>query len=587
MRRSVETVAIRFWRQAHRKRKIQINNLKIINIMAKPLWISVSKSNGTGNDSVDVTAQAYTGREQRSGVITANATGGGSDTSTVEQAGKPEFIQLLTEELTVTADKSGQVLSFTGKSNCADLKVVQSVNEDLAQIEGVSYALEVNGEADGNWNNATTSVDGDPGASAEYDFTLKITIPANKTESSKGGLFVIRNANSSVSSGQITVTQDAGVKNYALPVIIEFKYANKIPASGGSVTPTLSYKQTWGWNNSTTDGGTLSGTLVEPISGSTFVFDGATDSATGKVTAPSKGTTVSEETKVADVTAKVTVNGKTSAVFTAQAVNQAANVISYGEIEWAERVPSIQDIPASGGKSGSVVWSGEGVICRQTISWSSGSSVEITNEKGSESPVFEKITISYGPEVSAESKGTVQSGRTEAGTVAVTATGAGDQTAEKTVSVMQGANTATYGEVTINEDAVISLSAEGQTYQIDADARQTVTYTSGASRTEASEASPVEIGVDYAVKTPKEGFTLDDLLGEVTVVANPSASVRGGFVVTITAEGEGGKTASKDITFNQQSADSTITLTPPTLSFSAAGETKELTVASNDSWILV
>lgn len=555
--------------------------------MAKPLWISVSKSNGTGNDSVDVTAQAYTGREQRSGVITANATGGGSDTSTVEQAGKPEFIQLLTEELTVTADKSGQVLSFTGKSNCADLKVVQSVNEDLAQIEGVSYALEVNGEADGNWNNATTSVDGDPGASAEYDFTLKITIPANKTESSKGGLFVIRNANSSVSSGQITVTQDAGVKNYALPVIIEFKYANKIPASGGSVTPTLSYKQTWGWNNSTTDGGTLSGTLVEPISGSTFVFDGATDSATGKVTAPSKGTTVSEETKVADVTAKVTVNGKTSAVFTAQAVNQAANVISYGEIEWAERVPSIQDIPASGGKSGSVVWSGEGVICRQTISWSSGSSVEITNENGSESPVFEKITISYGPEVSAESKGTVQSGRTEAGTVAVTATGAGDQTAEKTVSVMQGANTATYGEVTINEDAVISLSAEGQTYQIDADARQTVTYTSGASRTEASEASPVEIGVDYAVKTPKEGFTLDDLLGEVTVVANPSASVRGGFVVSITAEGEGGKTASKDITFNQQSADSTITLTPPTLSFSAAGETKELTVASNDSWILV
>lgn len=587
MRRSVETVAIRFWRQAHRKRKIQINNLKIINIMAKPLWISVSKSNGIGNDSVNVTAQAYTGREQRSGVITANATGGGSDTSTVEQAGKPEFIQLLTEELTVTADKSGQVLSFTGKSNCADLKVVQSVNEDLAQIEGVSYALEVNGEADGNWNNATTSVDGDPGASAEYDFTLKITIPANKTESSKGGLFVIRNANSSVSSGQITVTQDAGVKNYALPVIIEFKYANKIPASGGSVTPTLSYKQTWGWNNSTTDGGTLSGTLVEPISGSTFVFDGATDSATGKVTAPSKGTTVSEETKVADVTATVTVNGKTSAVFTAQAVNQAANVISYGEIEWAERVPSIHDIPASGGKSGSVVWSGEGVICRQTISWSSGSSVEITNENGSESPVFEKITISYGPEVSAESKGTVQSGRTEAGTVAVTATGAGDQTAEKTVSVMQGANTATYGEVTIGEDAVISLSAEGQTYQIDADARQTVTYTSGASRTEASEASPVEIGVDYAVKTPKEGFTLDDLLGEVTVVANPSASVRGGFVVTITAEGEGGKTASKDITFNQQSAESTITLTPPTLSFSAAGETKELTVASNDSWILV
>lgn len=546
----------------------------------------MSKSNGTGNDSVDVTAQSYTGREQRSGVITASASGGGSDTSTVEQAGKPEFIQILAEELAVTADKSGQVLSFTGKSNCADLKVVQSADEEHAQIEGVSYALEVNGSPDESWDNTTTSVDGDPGASAEYDFTLRITVPANKTESVKGGLFELRNANASVSSERITVTQDAGVKNYALPVITEFKYANKIPASGGSVTPVLSYRQTWGWNSSTTDGGTLSGTLAEPISGSTFVFDGATDPDTGEVSAPSKGTAVSAETKVADVTAKVTVNGKTSAVYTAQSVNQAANVISYGDIEWAEREPSIADIPASGGKSGSVAWSGDGVICRQTISWSSGSSVEITDVNGSEFPVFEKIALSYGPEVSAESKGTVQSGRTEAGTVAVTATGAGDQTAEKTVTVMQGANTAAYGEVTINEDSPISLSADGQTYQIDADARQTVTYTSGASRTQSSGTSPVEIGIDYTVKTPKEGFSLDDLLGEVTVGANPTASERGGFVVTITAEGEGGKTAAKDITFNQQSAESSITLTPPTLTFSASGETKELTITSNDSWTI-
>ena len=206
---------------------------------------------------------------------------------------------------------------------------------------------------------------------------------------------------------------------------------------------------------------------------------------------------------------------------------------------------------------------------------------------GAESPVFEPISISYGPEVSAESKGTVLSGETEAGTVTVTATGAGGQTAEKTVTVLQDANTASYGEVTINEDTPISLSADGQTYQIDADARQTVTYSSGATRTESSESDPVDISLDYSVKTPADGFSLDDLLGEVTVEANPAASTRGGFVVTVSAEGEGGKAASKDITFNQQSAESSISLDPAKLSFSAAGGAKELTVTSNDSWASV
>lgn len=555
--------------------------------MAKPTWITVSKSSGTGNDKIDVTAKAYTGRNKRSGTITANATAGGTDSSAVEQSGKAEFIHLLTEQLSLTADKSGQVISVSGKSNCANLKVSASALEEHVSIPGLVYALEVNGEPDAAWDNTESAVSGDPGASAEYSFTLKITVPANKTESLRGNTFSISNANASASSDAFTVSQQAGVKTYAAPVISEFKYTNVIPAGGGSVVPELSYKQTWGWNGSTTDGGTLSGTLASPIDGSAFVFSGADEEATGKVSAASKGTAVSGVTKVADVTAKVTVNGKSSAVFAAQEVSQAANEITYGDIEWGTRIPSVPNIPASGGNSTAVQWSGSGAICSQIISWSSGSEIEITDVSGAESPVFEAISISYGPEVSAESKGTVLSGETEAGTVTVTATGAGGQTAEKTVTVMQDANTASYGAVTINEDTPISLSADGQTYQIDADARQTVTYSSGATRTESSESDPVDISLDYSVKTPADGFSLDDLLGEVMVEANPAASTRGGFVVTVSAEGEGGKAASKDITFNQQSAESSISLDPARLSFSAAGETKELTVTSNDSWAIV
>ena len=117
--------------------------------------------------------------------------------------------------------------------------------------------------------------------------------------------------------------------------------------------------------------------------------------------------------------------------------------------------------------------------------------------------------------------------------------------------------------------------------------KQTVTYTSGATRTESTPAdNKVQLSAEYAVKTPKGGFSLDANAGKVTVSLNPTTAPRNGFVVTISAEGEGGKTATKDITFNQQGSNSVLVLSPDTMSFIAAGETKTLTITSNDSWTL-
>lgn len=551
--------------------------------MAKPSWITLSKSSGTGNDSVNVTAAAYTGREKRSGMITANATGGGSDTSTVEQAGAAEFIRVIS--LTKSVNSSGGTVDFTGTSNCKDLKVVVVGTSD---IKTAGYSLEVDGEPAGSWDGSgDIQVPDDPGASAQYDFTLHVTLSENRSESAVKLLLYLTNANGDVESEVLTVSQSANARNYAAPVISSFTYGSgNIPAAGGTLTPTLAYSQTWGWGTSTTDGGTLSGTLSSPIPGSTFLFDGATNETTGAVSAPSKGSTVSDVTAVATVTAKVTVNGKSSSVSAAQTVRQAANTITYGDVTWSDRTPSAAIIPASGGTS-EITWSGSGGhIAQQEISYSSGVTGTVTDEEAGVVgvPALSKISISYSEDVTAPSKGTNVSGVTNVGSVEITAEGNGGKSAKRSVTIQQAANAADYGEVSINEDSSISLSASGQSYRIDADARQTVTYTSGATRTQSS-SNPVQISLDYEVKTPSSGFSLDDA-GEVTVTANPTASVRGGFVVTVTATGEGGKTAEKDITFTQQSADSSITLSPATLSFAAGGETKELTVASNDSWTL-
>ena len=172
-------------------------------------------------------------------------------------------------------------------------------------------------------------------------------------------------------------------------------------------------------------------------------------------------------------------------------------------------------------------------------------------------------------------------------TITATVTVNRKTSAPKETTLRQIPNSANYGEVTIGQATPVSLAASGETYQIVPALKQTVTYTSGATRTEATPAdNKVQLSANYAVKTAKEGFSLETNTGKVTVSSNPTSVPREGFVVTISAEGEGGKTATKDITFNQLGSASTLDLSPDTLSFIAAGETKTVTITSNDSWTL-
>lgn len=548
--------------------------------MAKPRWITIGTAEGSMNGSSEITAAAYTGRVAREGTITGTTAGGASDTTAVSQVGAAEAI--IIETKTYSADKVGQNITIHGKSNSADLNIV--VGDST--IPGLTYTLAVAGVIDKSWNgNSDISVDGDPGASAMYDFTLVVTVPENKSEAALVAKFAVKNANGDVTSGEITINQAAGVKNYAVPIIITFSYNANIPASGGSVSPTLNYMQKWGWNESDSNGGSISDHT--PAAGVTsFKGGSSTNKDTGVVTASSKGTVESGITEVDNVTLVVTLNGKSSAPKSAS-VKQAANAASYGDVSFSSRVPSIVDIPASGGSvdKAEIEWSGEGAIVTQKITYSSGAEVTISDEDGS--TAFNPIHIAYGDPITAASKGTAVSARTEAGVITMVAEGAGDKTATKTLTVYQAANSATYGEVTIGQATPVSLAAPGETYAIVPAMKQTVTYTSGATRTESTPAdNKVQLSADYAVKTPKEGFSLETNTGKVTVNLNPTTAPREGFVVTISAEGEGGKTATKDITFNQQGSNSTLDLSPDTLSFIAAGETKTLTITSNDSWTL-
>lgn len=559
--------------------------------MAKPKWITIGTAEGSMNGSSEITAAAYSGRVAREGTITGTTVGGATDTTAVSQVGAAEVITIETKEY--SANAVGQNITIQGKSNSADLNIVAGDST----IPGLVYKLAVAGVTDESWNgNDDISVDGDPGASVIYDFTLTVTVPENKSESTLVAKFAVKNANGDVTSGEITINQAAGVKNYADPVIEKLVFptapAGVDAINTVSIEAEVLITRTWGWNESKTNGGTLTVNSSSEVWNVEATTDGpitVPDSTALSLELPSKGTTVSGITEYS-VELSFTANLGTDVNLTKTVtIKQAANTATYGDITFSSRVPSASDIPASGGtvEGSNIIWSGTGVIATQRISYTSTATVNISNDAGSTSPLFNAIALTYSDAITAASKGTAVSARTEAGVITITATGEGDKTATKSVTVYQAANTATYGEVTIGQTTPVSLAAPGEAYTIVPAMKQTVTYTSGATRTESTPAdNKVQLSAEYAVKTAKEGFSLETNTGKVTVNLNPTTAPREGFVVTISAEGEGGKTATKYITFNQQGSNSTLDLSPDTMSFIAAGETKTLTITSNDSWTL-
>lgn len=141
---------------------------------------------------------------------------------------------------------------------------------------------------------------------------LEMTIPENKTESSRGFNYIWTQDESNKKQNY-TVTQAAGVKTYGTPTVYLGNIAD-IPASGGTAaTPTYTYSQLWGWNGKTNDGGTIS-------SGASVVWS-------ENISGSNLGTTVKAITKLGSRTLTVTLNGKSgsASIDIYQAENKITN----------------------------------------------------------------------------------------------------------------------------------------------------------------------------------------------------------------------------------------------------------------------
>lgn len=170
--------------------------------MAYAQWLVPSKQSGSGNDTVNVTAGSNnTGRNSRSTNITFSASGVSDVVRQVTQAGKPEFVTI---EATKSVSKSGvATLTITGTSNSSKLTFSLASGGTLALTLPSSYI------ANSVQTDNGVAITGDPGASAEYSYSIAFTnIAENVTvDALTAQLIVTDNAGNEATC---TITQAAG-----------------------------------------------------------------------------------------------------------------------------------------------------------------------------------------------------------------------------------------------------------------------------------------------------------------------------------------------------------------------------------------
>ena len=169
--------------------------------MAKPSWLKLNPSTGSGNGTIANSADAHTGRTARTGTVTVTGVGVSTpSTYKVTQSPKSEFA------------------SFDNGSEMSAPKTAGTVN--------------------GTQTNNAATITGDPGATAEFPFSIELEFPKNDTIGE-----VIRTLKVTANGGQaaqIAIKQAAGDATLSVsPAEIT------IPQSGSAVSVNVTSNTSW------------------------------------------------------------------------------------------------------------------------------------------------------------------------------------------------------------------------------------------------------------------------------------------------------------------------------------------------------
>ena len=192
-------------------------------------WAHLDKKTGTGNGTVQVTVDAYLGRNARNTAIQVATNGGVSKSVSVVQSGKAIYI---TKESDPNVGAEATTATVKFKTNAEKFKL------EISNI-GTVGSVKVNNvdvpEADGIYTPA-----GDPGASGEYIVTVVVNFAANYSIQNKQYTVKASDSVNAEVSATATITQSAADSNLTVsPEQLTFE------ATGGSKTITITSNDSW------------------------------------------------------------------------------------------------------------------------------------------------------------------------------------------------------------------------------------------------------------------------------------------------------------------------------------------------------
>lgn len=355
---------------------------------------------------------------------------------------------------------------------------------------------------------------------------LEMTIPENKTESSRGFNYIWTQDESNKKQNY-TVTQAAGVKTYGTPTVYLGNIAD-IPASGGTAaTPTYTYSQLWGWNGKTNDGGTIS-------SGASVVWS-------ENISGSNLGTTAKARTKLGSRTLTVTLNGKSGSA--SIDIYQAENKIT--DTSQGTWVVSISANPSTFTEQGGTSQISASARASRTNHWSSGATNAASDATGT--PTLSIPTAVTGFSLSG-----------------TTLTVAENKTANQRSVVVRATMDTVYKEVTVTQSAYLvewryTLTTSTPTLNFDA-LGTTKSGTISSYREKYINGSLVEgshEGVNIQVKSTSAEIQSATAAVAITLKENTTTQARTGTVVyeqvgsgktvTITCSQAAGTVSTRDV----------------------------------------
>lgn len=204
-------------------------------------WLTVTPDSGDGNGSLSVSVSSYGGRESKQTSFKVQSTDGGSTaTVSVTQEGLGEFVTFSSG--TSSIGKEGGTLQLTGTSNSTALTFSIEEGGSLVLTEPATYKV-----LEKDVNNGEV-IEGDPGASATYSWSISFEVPANMTTGSLTCTVTVADAGGSEAGANIhscVVTQAAGDAYVYVGAMSQSSVSVTLPAAGGNDTVQVFSNTTW------------------------------------------------------------------------------------------------------------------------------------------------------------------------------------------------------------------------------------------------------------------------------------------------------------------------------------------------------